>query len=102
MVAQFKGGLHFVQGCAVMALGFFGAFLGVSLFTFLPVIARDVFHRDAGLYTQLVTFSGAGAVLGAAFVAWLGKNKHMGRTLPQSAGGTGAGRPDLHSAHPHR
>jgi len=85
MVAQFRGGLRFVQRSPrliiVMALGFCAAFLGGPLLTFLPVITRDVFHRDVGFYTQLMTFSGAGAVVGALVVACLGKNKHMGRIL---------------------
>lgn len=85
MVAQFRSGLRFVQGSpnlvTVMVLGFFVAFLGVPLLTFLPVITRDVFHRDVGFYTQLMTFSGAGAVMGALMVAWLGKHKHIGRIL---------------------
>lgn len=85
IVAQFRSGLRYVQGSpnlvTVMALGFFGAFLGVPLLTFLPSITRDVFHRDVGFYTQLMMFSGAGAVMGALVVAWLGKSKHMGRTL---------------------
>lgn len=85
VVAQFRGGLRFVQGSrnvvTVMVLGFCGAFLGAPLLTFLPVITRDVFHRDVGFYTHLMTFSGAGAVTGALVVAWLGKNKHMGRML---------------------
>jgi predicted MFS family arabinose efflux permease len=85
MIAQFRVGLRFVLDSpnlvTVMALGFFGAFLGAPLFTFLPLITRDVFHRDVTFYTQLMTFSGAGAVTGAIVVAWLGKNKHMGRIL---------------------
>jgi MFS family permease len=85
MVAQFTGGVRFVRDSrnlvTVMALGFCAAFLGAPLLTFLPVITRDVFHRDVGFYTQLMTFSGAGAVVGALVVAWLGKNKHMGRIL---------------------
>ena len=85
IVDQFKSGLQFVRGSPnlimVTALGFFFAFLGAPLLTFLPVITRDVFHRDVGFYTQLMTFSGAGAVMGALIVAWLGKNKHMGRIL---------------------
>ena len=85
MVAQFRDGLRFVQDSSnlvtVIALGFFVAFLGAPLLTFLPVITRDVFHRDVGFYTQLMTFSGAGAVMGALMAAWLGKNKHMGRIL---------------------
>ena len=85
MVAQFKGGLRFVQGSpnliTVMAVGFSGAFLGLPLLTFLPVITRDVFHKDVAFYTRLMTFSGAGAVTGALVVAWAGKNRHMGRML---------------------
>ena len=85
MVAQFRGGLRVVQHSpnliTVMALGFFSRFLGVPLLTFLPVITRDVFHRDVTFYTQLMMFSGAGAVVGALVVAWLGKNRHMGRIL---------------------
>lgn len=85
MVAQIRGGLQFVQDSpnlvTVMALGFVGAFLGMPLLTFLPVVTRDVFHRDVGFYTRLMMFSGLGAVMGALVVAWLGKNKHMGRIL---------------------
>jgi predicted MFS family arabinose efflux permease len=85
MVVQFRDGLRFVLGSpnlvTVMALGFFCGFLGVPLLTFLPVITRDVFLRDVGFYAQLMTFSGAGAVMGALVVACLGKNKHMGRIL---------------------
>lgn len=85
LAAHFKGGLRLVHRSpnllTVMALGFLVAFLGVPLLTFLPVVTRDVFGRDVGFYTQLITFSGAGAVLGAVILAWLGKNKHMGRML---------------------
>jgi predicted MFS family arabinose efflux permease len=85
LVAQFRAGLRFVRRSRnlviVMALGFATAFLGTPLLTFLPVITRDVFHRDVGFYTHLMTFSGAGAVMGALVVAWLGKHKHMGRIL---------------------
>ncbi len=44
-------------------------------------VEGNVFHRDVGFYTQLMTFSGAGAVMGALVVAWLGKHEHMGRIL---------------------
>ncbi|MEO8680902.1 MAG: MFS transporter [Vicinamibacterales bacterium] len=85
MVTQFKGGLRFVRESpsliTVMIIGFTGAFLGLPLLTFLPVITKDVFHQDVGLYTKLMTCSGAGAVTGALVVAWLGKNRHMGRML---------------------
>lgn len=85
MGSEFRNGLRFVRGSrslvSVIAVGFFSAFLGVPLLTFLPVITRSVFHRDVVFYTQLLTFSGAGAVLGALMIAWLGQSRHMGRVL---------------------
>lgn len=85
MVDQLRSGLRFVRRSpnliTVMVLGFLGAFFGAPLLTFLPVISRDVFHRDVVFFTQLMAFSGAGAFTGAVIVAWLGKNKQMGRTL---------------------
>ena len=40
-------------------LGFIAAFLGLPLLTFLPIIAKDVFQQDVGLYTQMMTTSGS-------------------------------------------
>jgi MFS family permease len=85
LLAQFRGGLRFVQNSpnlvTVMALGFCVAFLGGPLLTFLPLVIRDVFHRDVRFYTQLMTLSGAGAVVGAFVIAGLGNNNHRGRLL---------------------
>lgn len=82
---QLKSGLRYVrqqpQLLMLMLLGFISAFLGIPLLTFLPVIAKDVFQQDVGLYARLMTFSGAGAVLGALVVAWIGRHRHMGRML---------------------
>lgn len=85
MVDQMKGGLRYVRHSynlkAVMALGFTGAFLGLPLLTFLPVIVKDVFQQDVGFYSRLMTFSGAGAVTGALVVAYIGKHRHIGRLM---------------------
>jgi predicted MFS family arabinose efflux permease len=62
-------------------LGFAATFLGGPLLTFLPLFAQNVFHGGVTQYTHLMSFAGAGAVTGALVVAWLGKFKHMGRTL---------------------
>ncbi len=82
---QLKSGLRYVQRqpqlITLMLLGFIAAFLGIPLLTFLPVIAKDVFQQDVGLYARLMTFSGMGAVLGALVVAWIGRHRHMGRML---------------------
>jgi predicted MFS family arabinose efflux permease len=55
-------------------------FLGFAVLTFLPLFARDVFHEGASTYSHLMAFSGAGSVLGALVVAWLGRFKRMGLT----------------------
>ena len=85
IVDQMKVGLNYVRHSrnlkAVTLLGFIGAFLGLPLLTFLPVITRDVFHQDVGFYSRLMTFSGAGAVTGALIVAYIGKHRHIGRLL---------------------
>jgi len=83
MVDQMKGGLRYVRHSynlkAVMALGFTGAFLGLPLLTFLPVIVRDVFQRDVDFYWRMMTFSAAGAVMSKMIVAYIGKHRHIGR-----------------------
>ena len=85
MVDQMKDGLRYVKQSraliTVTILGFTGAFLGLPLLTFLPVITRDVFQEGVTFYTYLMTCSGAGAVTGALVVAWMGKRANMGRLL---------------------
>jgi MFS family permease len=55
-------------------------FLGFSVLTFLPVFAQKVFHKGASTYSHLMAFSGAGSIVGALIIAWLGKFKRMGLT----------------------
>ena len=79
------------------ALALASTFLGVPLLTFLPVFARNVFHADVGQYSQMMAWSGIGAIAGALVVAWLGRFRHMGRTaLIDSAG---VGHPDRRLCH---
>lgn len=82
---EMKGGLRYVKAdttlVALTVLGFVAAFLGLPLLTFLPVIVKDVFQQDVGLYTRMMAFSGSGAVLGAMAVAWGGRSRAMGRVL---------------------
>jgi predicted MFS family arabinose efflux permease len=58
------------------AAGFSGVVLGVL--TFLPVFTKSVFKEGANTYSHLLAFSGAGSVVGALVVAWLGQFKRMG------------------------
>jgi MFS family permease len=85
MMQELKGGLRYAKGeptiVALTILAALTTFLGLPLLTFLPVFARDIFHGDVNRFSHMMAFSGAGAVCGALVVAWLGRFKHMGRTL---------------------
>jgi MFS family permease len=85
ILQELKGGLTYVRGqpaiIALTVLAFLTTFLGLPLLTFLPVFARDIFHGDVSRYSRMMACSGAGAVIGALVVAWLGRFKHMGLTL---------------------
>ena len=78
---ELRGGLSYVrhQGSllTLTILAFATTFLGLPLLTLLPVIAQDVFQQGVGQYSEMMAFSGAGAVVGALVVAWLGKFRHM-------------------------
>ena len=79
---ELRGGLEYARSqpaiIALTILGFVTTFLGLPLLTLLPVFAKNIFHGDVGRYTEMMAFSGMGAVLGALVVAWLGKFRHMG------------------------
>lgn len=85
MMQEMRHGLSYVRHegrlVALTTLAFFTTFLGLPLLTLLPVFAQDIFHRGVEQYSQMMIFSGAGAVAGALVVAWLGKFRHMGLTL---------------------
>jgi MFS family permease len=82
---ELKGGLSYVRSqpaiVALTVLAFLTTFLGLPLLTFLPVFAREIFHGDVGRYSEMMAYSGMGAVVGALVVAWLGRFRHMGLTL---------------------
>ena len=82
---ELAGGLAYVRSqpaiIALTVLAFLTTFLGLPLLTFLPIFAREIFHGDVERYSQMMAFSGMGAVVGALIVAWLGRFQHMGRTL---------------------
>jgi len=79
---ELQGGLRYAKGqpaiVALTILASLTTFLGLPLLTLLPIFARDIFHGDINRYSHMMAFSGAGAVCGALFVAWLGRFRHMG------------------------
>jgi MFS family permease len=90
---ELAGGLSYVKHhgslVALTILAAATTFLGFSVLTFLPLFAQRVFHEGANTYSHLMAFSGAGSILGALVVAWLGKFRRMGLTalLVQAAYG---------------
>ena len=82
---EMQGGFAYARSqpaiVALTALAFMTTFLALPLLTFLPVFARDIFHGDIGRYSEMMAFSGTGAVIGALVVAWLGRFRHMGLVL---------------------
>jgi MFS family permease len=71
---------HHASLAALIVLAAATTFLGFALLTFLPIFAQKVFHEGADTYSHLMAFSGAGSILGALIVAWLGKFPKMGWT----------------------
>ncbi len=76
-------GFAFIKSQAGMrpliALAFLMTFLGLPLLDFLPVFAREVFHRDENTFATMLSISGAGAVAGALLVAAVGHIKQKGK-----------------------
>ncbi|HEV7920546.1 MAG TPA: MFS transporter [Thermoanaerobaculia bacterium] len=60
-------------------LAFAGTFLGMPIITFLPVVAKQIFHLDARGYSWLLTAYGLGSVGGALFVAASGHIAKKGK-----------------------
>jgi MFS family permease len=90
---ELKGGLVYVRNHpslgSLIVLAAATTFLGFAVLTFLPIFAEKIFHEGADTYAHLMAFSGAGSIVGALIVAWLGKFKKMGLTslLVQAAYG---------------
>ncbi|MGH9363725.1 MAG: MFS transporter [Thermoanaerobaculia bacterium] len=81
VLQSLKSGLRAVSGGplkGVIGLGFAGSFCSLPLLTFLPVFAKEVFHRDAKGYSLLLALFGIGAVVGAVGVGGIGHVRRKG------------------------
>jgi predicted MFS family arabinose efflux permease len=78
-----KQGIGFVrkQGAmaGLIALAFCMTALAIPTLTFLPVFAKDVFHRGPTAFTILLSCSGVGSVGGALIVAAFGNVRNKGQ-----------------------
>ena len=84
MQEELKSGLSYVRHhqnlASLIVLAAATTFLGFAVLTFLPIFAQKIFHHGADTYWHLMAFSGAGSIVGALIVAWLGKFPKMGWT----------------------
>jgi len=64
---------------SLIGLAFCMTALAIPVLTFLPVMAKDVFHSGPKTFTILLSCSGIGAVTGALVVAALGNIRKKGR-----------------------
>lgn len=78
-----KQGLRFISKQAgvkmLIAVSFASTSLGISIVTFLPVFAKDVYGGDEATYTLLLTTEAGGAICGALLVAFRGKTVRLWR-----------------------
>jgi len=78
-----KQGFRFVRKQGAMeiliVLAFLMTFLAVPARTFLPVFAKQIFHRGSDTYAAFLSVSGLGSILGALAVAGLGNVRNKGR-----------------------
>jgi predicted MFS family arabinose efflux permease len=83
VLASMKQGIGFIRGREAMtgliALAFCMTALGIPIMTFLPVFAKDVFHRGPETFTLFLVCSGLGSITGALAVAGLSNIQHRGR-----------------------
>lgn len=83
VLESMREGVQFLwarEGMAgLVSIGFLVTLLSYPLITFLPVIARDVFHREADTFTLFLCLSGAGSVVGALTVAAMHHQKGQAR-----------------------
>jgi MFS family permease len=77
-----KQGIKFIrrQGAmeALIVMAFAMTFLAVPMRTFLPVFAKDIFHKGAGTYAMFLSISGMGSIAGALTIAGMGNIKRKG------------------------
>ena len=73
VMASMKDGLNFMRKregmTSLISLAFLITLLSYPLITFLPVIARTVFHGTSNTFTLFLCISGIGSITGALLIA---------------------------------
>jgi predicted MFS family arabinose efflux permease len=85
VLSSMKEGIQFIRVrdwmVSLVVLAFLIAALSFPMITFLPVVARDVLHGNANVYTLLLCLSGIGSVAGALITASLKPSNQARRSL---------------------
>ena len=88
-------GIGFVrkQGAmeGLIAIAFLMTALAIPMITFLPVFAKNVFHKSEMTYTLFLVASGVGSITGALTVAAMGNIANKGRIALSMLVALGAG-----------
>jgi predicted MFS family arabinose efflux permease len=83
ILESMKQGFRFIrkQGAMEVLIGiaFAMTFLAIPVRTFLPVFAKEVYHRGSETYAMFLSLSGFGSILGALAVAGIGNVRNKGR-----------------------
>ncbi|MGC2661551.1 MAG: MFS transporter [Bryobacteraceae bacterium] len=83
VMESMREGIDFIRKregmVSLVALAFLMMFLSYPLLTFLPVVARDVFHGGSNIFTLFLCLSGAGSVTGALIVAGIKSTTGLSR-----------------------
>jgi predicted MFS family arabinose efflux permease len=83
IMTSMKQGFAFIrrQGAmeVLIVMAFCMTLFAVPARTFLPVYARDIFHRGSETYALFLSLSGLGSIVGALTVAALGNVSNKGR-----------------------
>jgi predicted MFS family arabinose efflux permease len=90
-----KQGIGFIrkQGAmeTLVGIAFCMTALAIPMITFLPVFAKDVFHKNEMTYTLFLVTSGLGSITGALTVAAMGNIPNKGRIALSMLMALGAG-----------
>jgi len=82
IVTSMQQGFGFISKgamAALIVLAFAMTFLAVPMRTFLPVFAKNIFHRGAETYAMFLSVMGSGSIAGSLAVAAMGNIRYKGR-----------------------
>ncbi len=95
MLTSMKQGFRFIrtQGAmeTLIVIAFCMTALAIPMITFLPVFAKNIFHKDEMTYTLFLVTSGLGSITGALSVAAMGNIPNKGRVALSMLVALGAG-----------